>query len=90
VSLFPITTVLLELAPRDRAVTVAGRKAYAARLSAMEAKLRADGVPPARAARLAIVCVATLQGALIQARVERSDTPLISAAEELAALLEAA
>ncbi|WP_205680431.1 hypothetical protein [Bradyrhizobium sp. LVM 105] len=29
----PITTVLLELAPRERAMSEVGRKAYAARLS---------------------------------------------------------
>ena len=49
----PITTVLLELAPRDRTVTQAGRDAYAARLGILTAKLVADGFAPARAARLA-------------------------------------
>ena len=86
----PITTVLLELAPRDRSVTEAGRKAYAARIGAVRAKLIADGFPVARADRLAILCVSTLQGALIQARVERDGAPLEIAAVELAQLLDAA
>jgi len=85
----PITTVLLELTPVDRAVTDAGRKAYAARIAIVQEKLVADGVPRRRADRLAVLCAAALQGALIQARVERSGAPILAAADELAELLEA-
>jgi TetR/AcrR family transcriptional repressor of lmrAB and yxaGH operons len=85
----PITTVLLELAPKDRNVAEAGRRAYAARIAAMRDKLIADGFSPARADRLAILCVSTLQGALIQSRVERSGAPIETAADELARMLEA-
>jgi len=84
----PITTVLLELAPRDRAVARAGRDAYAARLGILTEKLIADGFPPARAGRLAGLCVSAIQGALIQARVERSGTPIETAADELARMLD--
>lgn len=85
----PITTVLLELAPKDRGVADAGRKAYAARVGVMKSKLLADGFLPAGAERLAILCVSTLQGALVQARVERSSAPIETAADELAKMLEA-
>lgn len=85
----PITTVLLELAPKDRGVSEAGRKAYAARIAIIKDKLIADGFSTSRAERLAILCVSTLQGALIQARVERSGTPIETAADELARMLEA-
>ena len=85
----PITTVLLELSPLDRTVTDAGRKAYTARIGIMKEKLVADGVQPRRAERLAVLCVAALQGALIQSRVERSGAPILAAADELADLLEA-
>lgn len=85
----PITTVLLELAPKDRGVADAGRKAYAARIGVMKSKLLEDGFSPARAERLAILCVSTLQGALVQARVERSSAPLETTADELAKMLEA-
>jgi TetR/AcrR family transcriptional repressor of lmrAB and yxaGH operons len=85
----PITTVLLELSPLDRTVTDAGRKAYAARVGIMKEKLVADGASPRRAERLAVLCVAALQGALIQSRVERSGAPILAAADELADLLEA-
>ncbi|MDB5425287.1 MAG: transcriptional regulatory protein TetR family [Phenylobacterium sp.] len=86
----PITTVLLELAPRNRGVSEAGRKAYAARLGILREKLMADGFPPARAERLSILCVSTLQGALVQSRVERSGAAIEIAADELASMLEAA
>ena len=86
----PITTVLLELAPTDRAITEAGRKAYAARIAVLFEKLVADGFPKPRAQSLAILCVATLQGALIQARVERSGNPIQLAADALPDMLEQA
>jgi TetR/AcrR family transcriptional repressor of lmrAB and yxaGH operons len=86
----PITTVLLELAPADRAVAEAGRRAYAARLAVITEKLILDGASAARAPRLATLCVSALQGALIQSRVERSGAPLEVAAAELAELLGAA
>lgn len=86
----PITTVLLELAPRERAVAEAGRKAYAARVSIIADKLVADGFAGARADALAVLCTSALQGALIQARVERSGRPIEVTAAELARLLEMA
>ena len=86
----PITTVLLELAPRDRDVTEAGRAAYRARVAILADKLIADGFPKARAEALAVLCTSALQGALIQARVERSGRPLEATASELARLLDAA
>lgn len=85
----PITTVLLELAPRERAVSEAGRKAYAARLSILRDKLVADGFARPRAEALAVLCTSALQGALIQARVERSGRPIEVTASELARLIEA-
>jgi TetR/AcrR family transcriptional regulator, lmrAB and yxaGH operons repressor len=83
----PITTVLLELAPEDRAVAQAGREAYAARLAILTEKLIADGFPAERAKRLAGLCVSAIQGALVQARVERSGAPIETAADELASVL---
>ena len=85
----PITTVLLELAPRERAVSKAGRNAYAERLKILTDKLAEDGFARPKAERLAVLCISALQGALIQARVERSATPILTSAEELARLLEA-
>lgn len=84
----PITTVLLELAPRERAVADAGRKAYAARVAILSDKLMADGHSRARSEALAVLCTSAMQGALIQARVERSGRPIEVTAGELARLLE--
>jgi AcrR family transcriptional regulator len=85
----PITTVLLELAPCERMVTDAGRKAYATRISILSRKLAQDGFDRSRADALAVLCTSSLQGALIQARVERSGRPIEVTAAELARLLEA-
>lgn len=83
----PVTTVLLELAPADTTVAAAGREAYAAWREVLSEKMQADGIAPARAARLAVTCSAALEGALTQARVEKSGAPLDAAAKELAAML---
>ncbi len=84
----PITTVLLEMAPENRPITHAGREAYAARLDIVQNKLVADGFAEPDAQRLAVLCVSALQGALIQARVDQSGTPLRTTADELGILLE--
>ena len=86
----PITTVLLERAPKDRGVAEAGRKAYAARIRILRDKLLTDGFSEPRSERLAVLLTSALQGALIQARVERSGAPIETAAAELARLLETA
>ncbi len=86
----PITSVLLELAPEDRTVRAAGRKAYATRIGILRNKLVADGFPPPRADRLAVLCASALQGALIQARTERNGAAIETTADELARMLEAA
>lgn len=84
----PITTILLELAPADRAISAAGRQAYAARIDIIADKLITDGHSGDRARRLAMLTVSALQGALIQARVDRSETPILTAAQELKIFLE--
>ena len=60
------------------------------RVSILADKLVADGFQRARADALAILCTSALQGALIQARVERSGRLLEITASELAKLIEAA
>jgi TetR/AcrR family transcriptional repressor of lmrAB and yxaGH operons len=71
-------------------VAEAGRTAYRARVSILTETLVADGFQKARAEALAILCTSALQGALIQARVERSGRPIEITASELARLLDAA
>ena len=86
----PVTTVLLELAPLDPAITRAGEEAFAAWRDLVAARLVAEGVGEDRARRLARLAFAATDGALIQARVERSTAPLEIVGEELEAILDAA
>ena len=86
----PIATTLLETAPQAEAVRVAGARALSAWQDAFAAPLLERGVAPQRAQRLAALAVAAIEGALLQARVQRSSEPIVAAAEELAAMLDAA
>lgn len=86
----PITTTLLELAPQEPGVTMAGREAFAAWSAVIEEGLTAAAVPPARARRLAGLAIAALEGSLVRARVEQDDQPIIETMEEVADLLDSA
>lgn len=86
----PITTVLLETAPGNEAVTAAGRAAFATWQRAVSSRLEAAGVPARRAQRLAALVIAAMEGSLIQARVERDAGAIRGTARELADLLDAA
>jgi TetR/AcrR family transcriptional repressor of lmrAB and yxaGH operons len=86
----PIATTLLETAPRSAAIRDAGAVALADWARVFGDALRARGAEPLRAARLAALAVAAIEGALLQARVAESRQPLLDAAEELALAFEAA
>ena len=83
----PMTTVLLELAPEDRAVTKAGREAYAGRIAILRESLVRDGFANSRAEALAILCTSAMQGSLIQSRIARSSEPILITARELGDLI---
>lgn len=84
----PMTTVLLELAPDDRVVTEAGRRAFAARLRILGDKLIEDGFEAREAEAMALLCTNALQGSLVMARVECSRAPIEQTAAQLAAILK--
>ena len=86
----PITTTLLETAADEPAIREAGQAAFAGWIAVMAQALRDDGVPPERADRLAAFAISALEGALVQARVERAEAPILAAGEELAALFRGA
>ncbi len=86
----PMTTVLLETAPDDPKVTAAGRAAFEKWRGLLADRLVARGAAPVRAARLAALAVAALEGSLIQARVERSADIIVATGEELEQLLDEA
>lgn len=85
----PITTVLLETAADDEAIRAVGREAFAGWARVLARKLEADGTPPERASALAGVAISALEGSLIQARVERSEGPIVAVGEMLSALFAA-
>jgi len=85
----PVTTVILEMAPENAAVTEAGRQVFAAWRQVIKVQLIRDGFDDHRAERLAFLCTAVIEGALVQSRVEKSAQPLLTASEELGLLLEA-
>lgn len=86
----PIATTLLETAPRSASIRDAGAVALAAWARVFGDALQARGAEPLRAARLAALAVASIEGALLQSRVAESRQPLVDAAEELALAFEAA
>src|SRR5690606_14367661 len=65
----PIATVLLEAAADDPGIRAAGARAGAGWTAILAERLRAHGVAPRRARRLALTAIAALEGSLIQARV---------------------
>jgi len=71
----------------DEARAVAGA-AFAGWEESLSSAIAARGVPPAKAASLATLAIASVEGALIMARAQRSDEPLRRVGAELRSLLE--
>ncbi len=86
----PIASVVLEQAAQDDDIAAAARVVYAAWRGEMVARLKAAGVSDMAADSLALLAITNLEGALILARAERSEAPVLAAAEALAALADAA
>ena len=79
----PIATTVLEEAAGDEAIAMAARKAFADWTSAMSERLLAAGLTRSSARTLALMAVAALEGALILARAERSDDPILRVSQSL-------
>lgn len=86
----PVLAVAVEADPDAPQLTVAARDAFASWRDGLAVLLRADGVTPARARRLATLVVAAIEGAVALARVEQSLQPLDDAGAELRALIREA
>jgi TetR/AcrR family transcriptional repressor of lmrAB and yxaGH operons len=86
----PITTTLLETAGELPLVAAAGREAFADWATVLGAALESDGLDSARARRLARFAISALEGALIQAKVERDAAPLLEARDELVEVFRSA
>jgi TetR/AcrR family transcriptional repressor of lmrAB and yxaGH operons len=84
----PIASVVLEQAAQDEEIAAAARAVYAAWRGEMAARLAAGGLGEEAAGRLALLAITNLEGSLILARAERSEAPVLAAAEALAALAD--
>lgn len=82
----PITTVLLETANHSPALAAAGVEAFRSWRAVIAQSLGRDGFSGPRAARLAALAVSAIEGAMVQARVERSTDVIVEAADDLAKL----
>lgn len=84
----PIATTLLESAPQSPDIANAGREAFAGWCAVIARALIRDGFGKTEARRLSILTVASIEGALILARVERSSQPIDDVAKSLASALQ--
>lgn len=82
----PITGVALEAASTSERLRLACRDEYRAWQALFAAKL-GPAYGPARAARLAALIIAAIEGGIILSRSERSNQPLLDVADEIEALL---
>ncbi|GGC79730.1 TetR/AcrR family transcriptional regulator [Chelatococcus reniformis] len=86
----PIAATLLETVSDHELIRAEGAGAYGAAIEVLREAFVRGGIEPRRAARIAGLVLAALEGALLHARVFRDPAPLLDAAEELAAVITAA
>lgn len=84
----PVATTLLETTPDSEPITRVGREALADWRRVIEGLLRRHGWPEERIGATASTVLATIEGALLIARVEGRVDPLVQAARELRNLLD--
>jgi len=85
----PVSTVTLDSTPGSPALTAACGQAYDSWQRAIAGALTSYGVSQRRAARLAVVMLAAVEGALLLCRAKRSLRPLEAVHKEIVALVEA-
>ena len=83
----PIATSMLETVPASAAMAGAGREVLGGWCAVLAEALQRDGLDADAARRLAQLAVASLEGALLLARVAGSDKPILETAQELVALI---
>ena len=86
----PVNAAAADLAGGDSAVTEPLRAALRRWEDAIVGELRRMGVPARRARRLATLMLATLEGAILLARIRRDVGPLTTVVAELGPLLDEA
>ena len=86
----PIAAVALEASGSSERIRSACQHGYARWRDTFKEKLESDGFPSQRAASLAVVIEAALEGSIILSRTEKDTWPLLQAADEIEYLLTAA
>lgn len=76
----PVATTLLETAPQSPEMTAAGNRVFDSWIEIMARVFAADGSPRRSARRQAEQLLASMQGALLLARVRRSVRPILDIA----------
>jgi len=84
----PITTTLLETTPTSETISAAGRAVFADWRVVVERVLTQHAWSPEQARITATIVIASLEGALLLARVEGSVQPITDSAKALCVLLE--
>ena len=84
----PIATTLLESAPQSAGMAGVGREAFAGWCAVIARALVRDGFSRVEARRLSTLAVASIEGALILARVEACAGPIEDVAKSLAGALQ--
>jgi len=85
----PVATIALEASATSDLICEATTEAYRTWQQLIEDRLRALGLPEARAARLATTVLAAVEGGLVLAKASRSGEPLRRVGAELEVLLGA-
>lgn len=85
----PLATTLLETTPQSSRMAAAGQHAFNQWIADIRGVLERQGADVETARRLAQLAIATIEGALLQARVQSSARPVLESTEEIAFLLEA-
>jgi TetR/AcrR family transcriptional repressor of lmrAB and yxaGH operons len=80
----PMATTVLETVPQSERLLAASRGILDRQVDAIADILRADGVTPARAKRVALTLISALEGALILSRIRQSKAPIL----ELASVID--
>ena len=83
----PIATTLLETVPQSDLISSTGQNVFANWRSIIAGVLRRDGMPPAEAHPLADYIMATVEGALLMARVQQDTGPIENAASNFRRLI---
>ena len=86
----PIATVALEAAATSEPVRATCAEHFAGWEQAIGQRLEGVGLAPARAAELATFTLASIEGALLLAKVQRSTAPLLTVGATLRALVQLA